>query len=58
MINVGAGMLDQEDGRSRAEGWCSWSDKVMFGELGTDRAGVVALEAGVKTTTSKASSGA
>ena len=58
VINVGAGMLDQEDGGSRAEGWCSWSDKLMFGELGIDRAGVEALEAGVKAATSEASPGA
>ena len=46
------------DRELKLEGWCSWSDKLTFGELGTDMAGVVALEAGVKTATSKASSGA
>lgn len=54
VINVGAGLLDQENEGSRAEGWCFWFDRVIFGELGTDRAGMEALEAGVKAATSEA----
>ena len=54
VINVAAGLLDQEDGGSMAEGWCFWFDRVIFGEQGTDRAGMEALEAGVKAATSEA----
>ena len=54
VINVGAGLLDQEEMGSRAEGWCFWFDKVIFGEQGTDKAGMQALEAGVKAATSEA----
>ena len=53
VINVGAGLLDQEDGGSRGEGWCFWFDRVIFGKEGTDKAGVEALEAGIKTAASE-----
>jgi hypothetical protein len=58
VIDVGAGLLDQEDGGSRAEGWCFWFDKVIFGEDGIDKAGKEALEAGVKAAASEAPSSA
>jgi len=54
VINVAAGLLDQEDGGSRAEGWCFWSDEVVEEEGSTDKAGVEALKAGVKAAASEA----
>ena len=53
VVTVGAGLLDQEDGGARAEEWCFWFDKVIFGEEGIDKAGVEALEAGVKAAASE-----
>ena len=47
VIDVGAGLLDQEDGGSRAEGWFSWYEKVMYSDLAVDKAGMEALVAGV-----------
>jgi hypothetical protein len=49
VIDVGAGLLDQEDGGSRVEGWCFWFDRVIFSEDGIDKE---ALEASVKAAAS------
>ena len=53
VVTVGAGLLDQEDGGARAEGWCFWVDRLSFGEESTDKTGVEALEAGVKAAASE-----
>jgi hypothetical protein len=54
VIDVGTGLLDQEDGGARAEGWFFVYDKVIFPDLAIDKSGMEALAAGVLQATAAA----
>ncbi|KAF8962639.1 Mss4-like protein [Flammula alnicola] len=47
VIDLGAGLQDQEKGGARAEGWCFWYDKVIHPQDAVDRPGMEAVQAGV-----------
>ncbi|KAF8882518.1 Mss4-like protein [Gymnopilus junonius] len=54
VVCVSAGLIDQEDGGTRAEQWCHWHEEVIHPEDAIDKAGLEALKKGVKTAPTQA----
>jgi hypothetical protein len=48
VIDISAGLLDQEQGGTLSEGWISWYEQVMYAAEALDKEGVKAVEEGVK----------
>ncbi|PPR01227.1 hypothetical protein CVT26_015303 [Gymnopilus dilepis] len=49
VVCLSAGLLDQEDGGARVEGWCHWHDEVIHPEDAIDKAILEALKKGIKS---------
>lgn len=48
IIDIAAGLIDEEDGGARAEEWVFWADYLVRAEEAMDKAGMEAVKEGVK----------
>jgi len=48
IIDLAAGLVDEEDSGARAERWVSWYDNIIHPEDALDKAGMEAIKAGIK----------
>ncbi|KDR80159.1 hypothetical protein GALMADRAFT_1182434 [Galerina marginata CBS 339.88] len=56
VIDLSAGLVDQEDSGARAERWCHWYEDIIHPEDAIDKIGLEALKAGVKPAAAPAKS--